>query len=1099
MSLPPSVPRQLLPQDPQEMHPSHQSVIDQTITNQNFIQNPTIDFQFSHPFAHFAMGESTQPSQQSQQQSYHENPQFNFPVQQPQNTTQTQPSYTFPIQPNRNLIPNPYYSSQFRYPEYPNTNPQQNLQQNPQQKPKINDSQEESNQNHPQSFQKPNMSSFAFIPQNFQHPNLTQNFQQQQQQQQQQNIPQNFQQQNIPYPFVFQRFPFSYYASPQQPLYYAQPSVHQNNVEGKSEDSPKNYKFEFAIRYLDEAKAQFQDRPEVFEQFLQAMKEFKMQIIDLPTVLEKVKKLFAGHDNLISKFNHFLTNGANLPTPETPESRLKEIYRSLPHEKVGRFHALLQRFQENKIPKEKLLFEVQKLFQNRQLFENFLSYFPKESPQKFKQNQRSPQKPFRVVNEPKTWENIIEEDDSISDPEFKLKIISVFSKLKRKLDRENYSHFLKILGIFSSRLITSKDAFILMKNLLESNSITDTRLLNHIRDVLLNPKLQLAQKTSSEDQHDSHTGHSSEQITSTNDNKLSTSKPSAVDNDDSTNLNFEETISQLNTSIQNNKEIIGKLQVILKTIEQDNNPNDLIKDLVSNPFYQKTFSVIYGKTTSDALISFPQNPKVTTHIFCQRFKQRVQFLESQRRKLIDQICSYQKQMFDTMKEDYEHELFHYEQKHFQFQYLLFQSKFKCVSQQIDNKDTHDLIPNSIEYYMPNDNVHQFIIDILISALDYLPTLRSFQKTNSSLSSALKKLLAHKLKSKTPSILTNNDLELIKHKISKFHTRFLMNFWKFGPYINKGESNEDPVQTQIAAEEKYSPIIFQEDSNSQNLNAKNSPKTVFYGNKNFYIFFRLYGELYQRILQCEEEMNSISQGIHSENTTQTAQMGAKKSNGKETPIVKIYQLVKDYISGKINFDTYRDNCNNWFHQPWKIYYADRLIGSLIQIVTKIMLKPKNQKLISLLKYESAKTYVTEDALLSDCYTIMNKKPVFKFDFVHKNETVEQKDSETVSNILKISCVQNQFPNKKDWFVSTYQSQIFIEKFIHKIEEGGNYQTNTPYLLRNILKCPICRKLNNVVGFNQLERKSHIKRYSWVYVQNTCDFFYRMNFLDRHHKL
>jgi paired amphipathic helix protein Sin3a len=63
------------------------------------------------------------------------------------------------------------------------------------------------------------------------------------------------------------------------------------------------------LSYLDQVKVQFADRPDVYNRFLDIMKDFKSGAIDTPGVIERVSTLFAGNPNLIQGFNTFLPPG----------------------------------------------------------------------------------------------------------------------------------------------------------------------------------------------------------------------------------------------------------------------------------------------------------------------------------------------------------------------------------------------------------------------------------------------------------------------------------------------------------------------------------------------------------------------------------------------------------------------------------------------------------------------------------------------------------------------------------------------------------------------------------------------------------------------
>ena len=81
-----------------------------------------------------------------------------------------------------------------------------------------------------------------------------------------------------------------------------------------------------ALTYLDDVKGQFQDKPDVYNHFLDIMKEFKNELsvhfisgekaflifclrIDTPGVITRVSQLFTGHPALIQGFNTFLPVG----------------------------------------------------------------------------------------------------------------------------------------------------------------------------------------------------------------------------------------------------------------------------------------------------------------------------------------------------------------------------------------------------------------------------------------------------------------------------------------------------------------------------------------------------------------------------------------------------------------------------------------------------------------------------------------------------------------------------------------------------------------------------------------------------------------------
>ncbi|KAF8079008.1 histone deacetylase complex, SIN3 component [Lyophyllum atratum] len=73
-----------------------------------------------------------------------------------------------------------------------------------------------------------------------------------------------------------------------------------------------------ALSYLDAVKVQFQDKPEVYNRFLDIMKDFKSQAIDTPGVIQRVSRLFHGNPYLIQGFNTFLPMGYRIDISADP-------------------------------------------------------------------------------------------------------------------------------------------------------------------------------------------------------------------------------------------------------------------------------------------------------------------------------------------------------------------------------------------------------------------------------------------------------------------------------------------------------------------------------------------------------------------------------------------------------------------------------------------------------------------------------------------------------------------------------------------------------------------------------------------------------------
>lgn len=88
------------------------------------------------------------------------------------------------------------------------------------------------------------------------------------------------------------------------------------DIGASSESGGRQLKVEDALAYLEQVKTQFVDSPQVYNNFLDIMKEFKAQSIDTAEVIRRVSQLFSGHRALILGFNTFLPPGYKIEVRE---------------------------------------------------------------------------------------------------------------------------------------------------------------------------------------------------------------------------------------------------------------------------------------------------------------------------------------------------------------------------------------------------------------------------------------------------------------------------------------------------------------------------------------------------------------------------------------------------------------------------------------------------------------------------------------------------------------------------------------------------------------------------------------------------------------
>mmetsp|Transcript_25802 Transcript_25802/g.51378 ORF Transcript_25802/g.51378 Transcript_25802/m.51378 type:complete len:834 (-) Transcript_25802:50-2551(-) len=87
----------------------------------------------------------------------------------------------------------------------------------------------------------------------------------------------------------------------------------------------RELKVEDALLYLDQVKTEFGDRPRIYNEFLEIMKNFKAQEIDTPGVIKRVSNLFRGYNKLILGFNTFLPDGYKIELKDI-EGQLNPVF-----------------------------------------------------------------------------------------------------------------------------------------------------------------------------------------------------------------------------------------------------------------------------------------------------------------------------------------------------------------------------------------------------------------------------------------------------------------------------------------------------------------------------------------------------------------------------------------------------------------------------------------------------------------------------------------------------------------------------------------------------------------------------------------------------
>lgn len=110
---------------------------------------------------------------------------------------------------------------------------------------------------------------------------------------------------------------------PQQPIIQTHASEMEQSMGAGQDSSYRPLNVKDALSYLEQVKFQFNTRPDVYNHFLDIMKDFKSQAIDTPGVIQRVTTLFQGFPNLIQGFNTFLPHGYKIECSSNPDDPIK--------------------------------------------------------------------------------------------------------------------------------------------------------------------------------------------------------------------------------------------------------------------------------------------------------------------------------------------------------------------------------------------------------------------------------------------------------------------------------------------------------------------------------------------------------------------------------------------------------------------------------------------------------------------------------------------------------------------------------------------------------------------------------------------------------
>ncbi|KAI7731827.1 hypothetical protein M8C21_028780 [Ambrosia artemisiifolia] len=198
--------------------------------------------------------------------------------------------------------------------------------------------------------------------------------------------------------------------------------------------------------------------------------------------------------------------------------------------------------------------------------------------------------------------------------------------------------------------------------------------------------------------------------------------------------------------------------------------------------------------------------------------------------------------------------------------------------------------------------------------------------------------------------------------------------------NNGESDDvaygmsDEVYPIESLLERVKPVMLHVPAALHN---KERMSRVFYGNDDFYVFFRLHQILYSRLEEAKEK--SLVERWR----------GSNDSTPNDS-YARFLDILYSFLDGAIDSAKYEDECRavlgTW---SFPVFTLDKLIDKLTKLLLAITMDEINNKLLDLYAYESLRKERFIDELYNaNASVIVNDSKIFRFDCSSIPETHRQ---------------------------------------------------------------------------------------------------------------
>lgn len=297
-----------------------------------------------------------------------------------------------------------------------------------------------------------------------------------------------------------------------------------------------------------------------------------------------------------------------------------------------------------------------------------------------------------------------------------------------------------------------------------------------------------------------------------------------------------------------------------------------------------------------------------------------------------------------------------------------------------------------------------------------------------------------------------------------------------------------------AEGKVKPVVTRPPDGQPAAQPSDRKVRLFFGGTSFFVFFRLYQILYERIAlatqlaRAPREKFVIGEPPKAETTQaakekEAAEREKREAEAKKDRYKEFVKLLYSFVSGTVDQNKFEDELRDLLGiQAFPLYTLDKLVVQLVKQIQSILSDDVSGKLLALYAYEEARqSGFLENIYNANALEILGEERCFKFEYELAPNAgslgMTLLDSVNQPRFMELSF------NKEKWsqYVDNYTqgettSDLDVRK--HRI-----------FLVRNKKKNANPKVMERVDVSNGLECKICLTTYKLFYVEDTEDFFHR----------